>query len=63
MPSKYDPCKKSCCWNPSGTCSRNRTCRCHVAYNPFDNGGDLPAPAPATNGRPVNVIPLFQEPA
>lgn len=23
-------CKKSCCWNPLGTCGLNYFCRCHT---------------------------------
>jgi hypothetical protein len=28
-PSTYAPCKRGCCWNPFGTCSRQRKCNCH----------------------------------
>jgi len=28
-PSKYDPCRRGCCWNPWNTCSTGRLCECH----------------------------------
>ena len=68
MSKKYAPCKKSCCWNPFGTCSRGRTCACHIdlrsdAQRQADAMRAIYAEAEKVAKKPAaNVTPLFKEP-